>query len=127
MKRLLVVVALAGCAGKKDAPAPPADTVAAPYPRVADTGSVLPLGKAPRPTHVVWMDAAGALSVAPADKTWTGGLPAAKQPVASLDALAQVVFPDEAALRDPWSFSSIRGHAKEAERGLGRAPAAIAR
>lgn len=127
MKRLLavVVVALAACAGKKDTPAPPADTVAAPYPRVADANSVLPLGKAPRPTHVVWMDAAGALSVAPADSTWTGSLPAARQPVASLDALAKIVIPDEAALRDPWSFSSIRGLAKEAERGLGRAPAAM--
>jgi hypothetical protein len=121
--RLLVVVALAACGGKKDAPAEPA--VAAPVPRVADSAAILPLAKAPRPTHVVWIDAGGALEVAPADKVWTGGLPAARQAVADLDALAAISFPDEAAVRDPWSFSSIRSLAKDAERGFQRAPAAI--
>lgn len=126
MKRFLVVVAvLAACSGKKDAPAPASESAPSPFPRVADTSSVLPLGKAPRPTHVVWMDAAGALSIAPTDKVWTGGLPTAKQPVANLDALAKIVFPDEAAVRDPWSFSSIRGLEKGAERSFERAPASI--
>lgn len=124
MNRLLVVVvvALAACAGKKEAPAEPA---AAPFPRVADSAAILPLAKTPRPTHVVWIDAGGALEIAPADKVWTGGLPAARTPAADLDALAAIAFPDEAAVRDPWSFSSIRSLAKEAERGFQRAPAAI--
>jgi len=122
--RSLVMVVLAACAGGKDAP-PSEASAPSPAPRVADGTAVLPLGKAPRPTHVVWLDAAGALSIAPTDKVWTGGLPAAKQPVVDLNALAQLVSPDEPAVRDPWSFSSSRALETDAERGFERAPAAL--
>ena len=123
MKRLWLVVALAACAGKKDAPVEPA--VTAPFPRVADSSAILPLAKTPRPTHVVWIDAGGALEIAPADRVWTGGLPTARKPAADLDALAAIAIPDEAAVADPWSSSPGRSVAKEAERGFQRAPAAI--
>lgn len=122
MNRLLVVVALAGCASKKEAPVePPAAT---PFPRVADSAAILPLAKTPRPTHVVWIDAAGALSLAPADRVWTGGLPTTRQPIASLDALAAAVRPAEPSDPDPWS-ARPRRDGVEALRGYLRAPAAI--
>ena len=125
MKRFLVLVALSACGNRKDAPPTPApapDIGGLPVPRVVDSNAVLPLGKLPRPTHVVWMNAIGALTMAPADKVWTGGLPTAKQPVANLDALAATVVPAVPAERDPWAAQ--RSDAVETLRGYLRAPAA---
>ena len=90
----LVVVVLCACKGGSSAheEAPPPPPVP-PYPLVGKTDAVVPIAKAPRPNHVVWIGATGGLELGQPDKVWTGALPKTRAPVANLDTLVATVIP----------------------------------
>lgn len=139
----VVTVALVACkggGGDKSSPPPPPPAPA--YPLVVKSDAVLPLAKVPRPIHVVWLDATGAIQVAAAPKVWDGKLPVNRAAAPNLDAIAAEVAPPPAPLPtreeaierarkgiDIWdSPTSFRDVIiiPEMVRGYERAPAVIA-
>ena len=141
---LVVAVMLAGCkvdsSAREEAPPPPPVPA---YPLVGKTEAIIPLAKAPRPNHVVWIGATGSLGLGQPDAVWTGAVPKARAPIANLDTLATTIAPppepepDTAGKReraieraktgaDPWSTTSKPiDLVPVPARGFERAPASV--
>lgn len=126
----VVLVLVCGCKGDASAPVevpPPPSAAPTAYPLVGKTEAVVPLAKAARPSHVVWIGAKG-YELGQIERAWTGAVPATRTPIASLDELVAAIAPPPETIEraktgvDPWSTPIAEAPALR--RGFDRAFAA---